>query len=183
MATGSANPLQKTHKIHFESRRICYPWHPWHGRDVLTRRAGGAHSESAYFCKLPEAAPHSLLVEIPKWMFDAAECAPMRVAGTPHVDCEALRNLSRTIAEQRISWNPAVLQPQVSRHTGNGDTDECDSKDKSTAGVFLRRTFPATLERPAGDDANRGDQTSGATALRHPDKRSSSRSSKEGRAR
>jgi hypothetical protein len=32
----------------------------------LTRRAGGAHANVAYFCKLPEAPQDAMLVEIPK---------------------------------------------------------------------------------------------------------------------
>ena len=39
----------------FEPRQVCYPWHRWYGRSVLTRKAGGAHADVAYFCKLPEA--------------------------------------------------------------------------------------------------------------------------------
>jgi len=45
----------------------------------------------------------SMLVEIPRWMFNAAECATMRTAELPHVGCEALRALKNTISEVRVS--------------------------------------------------------------------------------
>jgi hypothetical protein len=56
-----------------------------------------------------------MLVEVPRWMFDAAHCATMRAAGFAYVDCATLRALKITIAEQRASINTgkAVIQPQV----------------------------------------------------------------------
>jgi hypothetical protein len=44
----------------------------------------------------------SMLVEIPRWMFDAVECATMRSAGLPHVGCDALRALKNTINEVHV---------------------------------------------------------------------------------
>lgn len=96
-------PLKKTHDIAFEPRRLHYRWHPWYGQDILTRKAGGARSASAYFCRLPNTPASSKLVEIPRWMFDAAECATMRAAEQPHVDCEALRVLKNTMRELSVS--------------------------------------------------------------------------------
>ena len=107
MAAECAVPLQKTHRIVFEPRRLCYPWHPWYGHSILTRAAGGAHTNLTYFCKLPEAPLDAMLVEIPRWMFDAVHCATMRAAELPHVDCATLRALKSTIAEQRASVNTA----------------------------------------------------------------------------
>src|SRR5258707_4600852 len=96
-------PPQKPHIIAFEPRQLYYPWHPWHGRSVLTRKAGGAHADVAYFCKLPEAPLDAMLVEVPRWMFDAAQCATTRLEQQPQVDCATLRTLKSTIAEQRAS--------------------------------------------------------------------------------
>jgi hypothetical protein len=177
---GYANPLQKTHKIEFETRQVCYPWHRWYGRSVLTRRAGGAHSDVAYFCKLPEALLHELLVEVPKWMFDTAECARMRIADVPHVDCVTLRALRRTIAEQRAFLTAAVIQPQLSRHAGHGGTDDSDSKNRSNNPDEVVQPTPslAALERSHPAHARRGSQASGATVVRRLDKRSSSSFSK-----
>ena len=52
------------------NRQVCYPWHRWYGQTILTRRAGGAHADIAYFCKLLDSPLDAMLVEIPKWMFD-----------------------------------------------------------------------------------------------------------------
>jgi hypothetical protein len=101
MATAFAIVRQKTHNIAFESRTLCYPWHPWYGKSILTRRAGGARFESAYHCKLPESPPDVMLVELPKWMFDSAECSTMRLAECPRVDVLALRSTRVQISESR----------------------------------------------------------------------------------
>jgi hypothetical protein len=52
-----------------------------------------------------------MLVEVPKWMFDAAECAEMRIEALARIDCETLRALMKTIIEQRASLKSAVIQP------------------------------------------------------------------------
>lgn len=180
-----AIPLQKTHNIVFEPRQICYPWHRWYGRSVLTCRAGGAHADVAYFCKLPEAPLDAMLVEIPKWMFDAAHCAALRLTEQPHVDCATLRTLMSSIAEQRVSVKAPVLQPQLSRQAGHGDTDGSPFKKASnnTTGAVRRTTRRTALERSHPSGARRGGKTSGATPRQCPDERSSSRPSRPGRTR
>ena len=178
-----AIPLQKTHNIAFEPRRVCYPWHRWYGRNVLTRRAGGAHADVAYFCKLPEAPLDAMLVETPKWMFDAAHCATIRLREWPYVDCATLRALKSSIAEQRVSLQ-VVLQPQLSLQA-HGDIDDGDFKSKSddTAGAVRRTTRRTALDRSHRAHARRGDKTSGATASQCSDERSSLRPSIPRRAR
>jgi hypothetical protein len=184
MGMAFAIPLQKTHELSFEPRKVCYAWHRWYGQTILTRRAGGAHAEVAYFCKLPEAPLDAMLVEIPKWMFDAAHCATMRLVDDPQVDCWTLRNLKNTILEQRVSVKAVVLQPQVYRQAGDGDTDDIDSPSKSndTAGAVRRTGRRAKLERSHRADAERCSQTTGATAHQCSDKQASSRLSRTRRA-
>lgn len=185
MAMVCAIPLQKTHNLSFEPRRVCYPWHRWYGLTILTRRAGGAHADLAYFCKLPEAPLDTMLIEIPKWMFDAAHCATMRLVDDPRVDCETLRRLKTTIARQRVSVEPTVLQPQVTRQAGDGDTDGSNSPNKSniTTGAIRRTASHTKLERSHRADTERSAQTTVATARQRSDKQSSSRPSKARRAR
>jgi hypothetical protein len=184
MVTAYASPLQKTHSIAFEPRQVCYPWHRWYGRNVLTRRAGGAHADVAYFCKLPEAPLDAMLVEIPKWMFDAAHCATLRLTEQPHVDCATLRALKNSITEQRVSVRTSVLQPHLSRQAGHGDKDDSDSKSKSdeSVGAIRRTTHRTSLERSHPTHTRRSGKTSGATARQCSDERSSSHPSKTGRA-
>ena len=100
-ARGSAIHRQKTHNIAFEPRRLCYPWHPWYNRDILTRAASGARADISYFCKLPDAPIDAMLVEIPRWMFDAGHCAAMRVTELACVDCLTLRVLKSTLVRQQ----------------------------------------------------------------------------------
>lgn len=184
MATGYAIPLQKTHSIAFEPRQVCYPWHRWYGRKVLTRGAGGAHASVAYFCKLPEAPLDTMLVEIPKWMFDAAHCATMRLTEQAYVDCATLRALKNSIAEQRVSVKVSVLQPQLSRQAGHGDKDDCDSKSKDeSAGAVRRTTRPTSVEQSHPTYTRRSVKPSGAAAHQCSDEQSSLRPSKPGRTR
>lgn len=184
MGKGYAIPLQKTHGIAFEPRQVCYPWHRWYGRNVLTRGAGGAHASVAYFCKLPEAPLDTMLVEIPKWMFDAAHCATMRLTEQAYVDCATLRALKNSIVEQRVSVKVSVLQPQLSRQAGQGDKDDCNSKSKDkSAGAIRRTTRRTSLERPQPTHTRRTGKPSGAAAHQCSDEQSSLRSSKPGRTR
>lgn len=184
MATGFAIPLQKTHELSFEPRQVCYPWHRWYGQTILTRRAGGAHADVAYFCKLPDAPLDAMLVEIPKWMFDAAKCAPMRLANDPHVDCATLRVLKSTVAEQNVFLKAAVLQPRISRHAGDGDADDtfpCTSNPPT--GTVRRAGRRAKLERSQRVDAERCSETNSSTPHKCVDKEAGPRRKRTRRSR
>ena len=180
-----AIPLQKTHSLSFEPRQVCYPWHRWYGLTILTRGAGGAHADLAYFCKLPEAPLDLMLIEISKWMFDPALCATMHLANDAQVDCETLRELKATIARFPVSMEPAMLQPQVSRPAGDGDTDDSDSptKSKSTADAVRRTARSAKLERTHRTNALRCVEATSPTACQRSRKPSESRHSRTGRPR
>ena len=184
METAYAIPLQKTHELSFELKQVCYPWHRWYGQTILTRRAGGAHADVAYFCKLPDAPFDAMLTEIPKWMFDAAHCAPMCLVDDPHVDCATLRTLKSAVSEQRVSLNAAVLQPQVSRQAGDGDADDtspCTSNYPT--GAVRRAARRAKLERPQRVDAERCSQATRSTPPKCSDKHASLQPKKTRRAR
>src|SRR3954452_14049822 len=101
MAADGATRPQKTHNIAFEIRRLCYRWHPWYDREVLTRAGTGVRADISYLCRLPDAPVGVMLVEIPRWMFDTGHCASARIADFPHVDCTALQVLKRMLAVQR----------------------------------------------------------------------------------
>lgn len=186
MAAACAVAPQKTHNIVFEPMRLCYPWHPWYGRNILTRAAGGAHAYSTYFCKLPEAPVDAMLVEVPRWMFDAAHCARMRTAELPHVDCAALRALKCTIAEQRASVQTvkAVIQTQVSRQAGDGDTDGNDSTTCSHGATGAIRPMPSRtpMARPRRDHPSRTGQATRAAPPQRSRGQSQPRSSGTGSA-
>src|ERR1700733_8835538 len=180
-----AVPLQKTHNLTFENRQVFYQWHRWYGRTVMTRAACGAHADQAYLCKLPEAPFDVMLIEIPKWMFDAAHCSTLRLMDIPRVDCETLRDLKAAIARFRVSLTAAMLQPQISRPAGDGDTDDSDSPDESkkTAVAVQRTARGAKLERSQRPDAPRRSQTARSAACQRSDKPYKSRPSPTRRAR
>ena len=188
MAAGCAVPIQKTHGIVFQPRRLCYPWHPWYDRSILTRVAGGANADVAYFCRLPEAPHDAMLIEVPRWMFDAALCARMQLAELPHVDCGTLRALRSTIAEQRVtveSVKAAVLQPQLSRQAGDGDTNGNESKTGSNGAVGPVQRAPrrTAMARSRRVDAHRGGETSRATSAQRSRGQSEPRLAKPRRVR
>jgi hypothetical protein len=126
-----------------------------------------------------------MLVEIPKWMFNAAHCATLRLAELPYVDCATLRSFNNSMAEQRVSVKALMLQPQLSRQAGHGDTNDSDFKNKldATAGDVRGTTRHTTVERCSPTHARRGSKTSGGTARQCSDEQSSSHPSKPGRAR
>jgi hypothetical protein len=161
-----AIPQRKTHCISFQPRQLCYRWHPWYGRSVLTRRAGGLHAEIAYFCKLPDAASDVMLVEIPRWMFDTAQCATMQFADSPCVDCVALRALKITIDEQNASLKAAVIEPQPSLQANQGGMDDSDSSKASNdpIGTVQRVPIRSEMERSRRAHASRSKNTSGTAA-------------------
>jgi len=180
MGTACAVPLQKTHSIAFETKRLCYPWHRWYDRNVLTRAAGGARSDVMYFCKLPDAPLDAMLVEIPRWMFDPTQCSGMAVADAPHVDCETLHALKNT-TEQHVSVKVTVLQPQLSRQPGDGGTIGNHSQTIcSDAAHVIRRARRRTgLARSRGAHRGGRDQTDHATADQHSHEQSPLRGERE----
>ena len=88
--------------------------------------------------------------EIPKWMFDAGHCAAMRLVDDPLVDRASLLTLKSAIAEQRVSLNAVVLQPQVSRLAGDGDADDTSPCQSNYPTSTVRRA-PAV---PSWNDLN-----------------------------
>jgi len=144
MVSACAIPLQKTHSIVFEPRQVCYPWHRWYGRSVLTRKAGGAHADVAYFCKLPEAPLDAMLVET------RSGCS-MRPIARRCVFGNGLMSMRDAAHSEELDSRTTCLREgsgdttAAIRQAGDGDTDDDDLKSKSdeTAGaVGQRLTVP-----------------------------------------
>jgi hypothetical protein len=182
---GCAIPPRKTHSISFQPRQLCYRWHPWYGRIVLTRSAGGAHAETAYFCRLPDAAPDVMLVEIPRWMFDAAQCAAMQLADIPHVECLALRALKITIVEQNASLKAAKIERQLSLRANQGGMDDTDSEKASNDPIGTVRRIPSrsALGRSRRAGTSRSKETSGTATGSRAGQKSATRPLQKGSAR
>jgi hypothetical protein len=135
-----------------------YPWHPWHGRVVLTRRASGLHADLAYLCIPADAPPDARLAEIPRWMFDAGTCAAVGLQEVPRVDCAALRDLRSLLNAKDTAQSSDVLQGRLSERAINGDADgNVPEPEKSvTATAVLPTTRGAPLAGPRRSDARRG---------------------------
>src|SRR5215831_9714990 len=80
-----------------ESRKLLYPWHPWHGRSVWVHRTMVKNGIAIFFCSLEKIATAGLL-EIPQWMFDAAAYYEMHLAPTPAIYIETMLDLKRLVA-------------------------------------------------------------------------------------
>ena len=89
---------QTTHKT--EIRRVEYPWHPLHGRDVHVYGVR-VHWErgEALRCKL-EPEDGSDCFEIPAWMFERARCAKMHL-GQAKASWESLVELRKLLDWQK----------------------------------------------------------------------------------
>jgi hypothetical protein len=189
MGRAFASPLRKTHHLTFESKQLLYPWHPWYGREVLTRKATGPYSEQSLWCRLPDDAPNGLLVAIPRWMFDSAACAATRPGDRPSVNWSALRGLQGLIGELRAGTQSEVLKHRPSQSKSHGDADaneESHSIPNQSAAVILQASAPAAMAKSPGSAARRGDQKPGATSSqrsRRTSKRSKRRASKSRRER
>ena len=186
MGRAFASPLRKTHSLKFESRKLLYPWHPWHGREVLTRKATGRYSDRVLWCRLPDDDPEAMLIAIPRWMFDSAVCATMRAESRPIVCCAALRTVRTLIGEMNASAPSEVLQHQQ-RQPGPGDADvnntpqEISSNSDSTISR-VSGTSVAVAQPPAAT-ARRGHQKPRATSAQRSRRASRRRSTKRRKSR
>jgi hypothetical protein len=161
-----ANRSQNTHRSSFEVKVLLYPWHLWHGQNVLTRKASGIHADLAYLCVLADASPDARLAEIPRWMFDAATCTAVRLERTPSVDCAALRGLRGLLSLQRRSLSEEMVQRQSSECATNGDADGNNHEPEKSAavGAVLRTKRRASVAGPRRLDTRRGSAATSATA-------------------
>ena len=91
-------------------REVRYPFHPWHGRRVLVQAVRIRNGPLVFQCRTDDERGFPVL-EIPRWMFDAAECATMRTGELPYVNCEALRALKSTMTEMRVPESESMLKP------------------------------------------------------------------------
>ena len=137
---------QKTHSTNSELKVLHYPWHPWQGKDVLTRKAAGQQAEFTYFCALPEATDAPLMA-IPRWMFDEAICSAMHIIDGPFIDFATLHQLRRMLREQRAGWNTSVIQVQPSDQLNSGEADgnnRCSIAEQAD-GVICRAVTDSNL--------------------------------------
>jgi hypothetical protein len=184
--TGYASPLRKTHSLKFESKRLLYPWHRWHGRDVLTRKATGRYSEHVLWCRLPDDDPEAMLIAIPRWMFDSAVCATMRAESRPIVCCAALRAVRALIGEMNAGVPSEVLHHQHRQpRPGDADVNDTPHATSSNSASTLSRVSGTSVAvaQPPAVTARRGHQEPRATSAQRSRSTSRRRSSKRRKSR
>lgn len=91
-------------------RRVHYPWHPLHGRDVLVRGAKTGR-RTVLRCQVDDDDRRDNR-EVPTWMFDQARCSQMVPSASPSVSWEALHELRRLLDDTtRLGDRVAVETP------------------------------------------------------------------------
>jgi hypothetical protein len=168
-----ANPLSNTHSTDYQLRILHYPWHPWYGQEVLTRKGTGKQADDSYLCLLKAMPPGAQRTQIPRWMFDSAGCALMRQENTPYAELEALRQLNRLLEAQRTAWTASVVvQAQLPCQSCDGGANE-QAKDPHvgrTDGAFHKETRSSSLGESERSSAHRSVEThisaSGANSCR-----------------
>lgn len=143
-------------------REVRYPFHPWHGRCVLVQAVRLRNGPVVFQCRTDDDRGFPVL-EIPQWMFDAAECCRIAVSSRIVVRCEALRHLRVLLAEaQQSSWIPGGADAEVveterrsaesvpSADPESGVAAGSEPKDRESTSANAERTrreIPGSTER------------------------------------
>ena len=90
--------------------KICYAWHPWHGRTVQVHARLVKRGRAVTHCSLEEVQTCRVL-EVPLWMLDVAACGKMRVFKSAIASVQSLRELRQILeSAQRPTTN--IPEPQ-----------------------------------------------------------------------
>ena len=90
--------------------KICYAWHPWHGRTVRVHARLIKRGRAVAHCSLEEVQTCRVL-EVPLWMLDVAACSKMRVSKSVIASVQSLREL-RQILESAQRPTTHIPEPQ-----------------------------------------------------------------------
>jgi hypothetical protein len=142
---------------------VCYPWHRWYGRDVLTSNGKGVYAVVSYACRLPDE-PDAIL-QIPRWMFDSKICATMRIVEWPRVECTTLRDLRTLIAERGTASTASVVQRQASQPIdGDADGENHATRSAQAAGPILGKGRHTSVERSERTNTSRSGKSARAAS-------------------
>jgi hypothetical protein len=148
-AAGCTTQRHDSHNI--DPRELRYPWHPWHGRPVWTRRTSARNGVAVFQCSLDPDSDKRLL-EIPQWMFDASVVCLVRLSPFPPASSEALRALKELIDPRKAAVNSEVIQ---GRHPSPSRAGGSDAKPSEAASSKPTEAVPA-----AGHDTSLGEPCS-----------------------
>ncbi len=130
----------RRHKTHITQTEICYPWHPWHGKEVIVHRSVKRWDKTVFHCRLADPACHKKL-EVPQWMCDRAACCTMHLAEKPSVGCDHLRNLQSLLRD--IAFTDCVAVPE-NQHPGLLEKADAETKTTETQSGQSTESIPSS---------------------------------------
>ena len=169
----------RQHNTHIRDlRKICYSWHPWHGRPVWVQATFVKRGRAVEYCSLEDQT--SRVLEVPLWMLDVAACCNTRVSKPGCASTESLRELKevlqsalpraktpRTPETQQPYWldgggadggivGPAEIEPvpvvcpSAMQPALYGSVVRCSTEDNAIAGAVTE-----TASKNSGRGGNR----------------------------
>ena len=153
----------RQHNTHIsESKEVLYRWHPWCGRTVwIFGTVERKNAETVLRCAL-EPFETARLLEVPQWMFDPVACCRVTSATSPAVNCEALRELKRLLAQRPRAGQDGVVQAEHHPLPRTGGADA--TPDKSATGRSTRPVPSFSEDTTMGAPAARGPAADSAFA-------------------
>ena len=163
-----ASRRRNAHGSESELRRLCYQWHRWYGRDVVTQKSTGVYAPFTYACRLADEKG-AVLLHIPRWMFDATACKAMGIGPAPRVDYTTLRALQAFLRDLGTAVTLSVVKPRLSQ-SDHGDSDGNKLKkkpDRAAADAVSRKSHTtAPVARSQQGKTRRDRAASGAASAR-----------------
>ena len=159
--TSAVYNAQKT-----ERRRVCYPWHALHDREVVVYAAATRRDRGRVFCcKLDEDDDRHRL-EIPAWMFDGAVCSSMHMHSKPHARWESLCALHELLHAEH---SHRASDSGVDRHPSSTGDADATTKQRTPPGAAKSISAAhkgAELARPRRGSSGEGHQIARTPASR-----------------
>lgn len=151
----------RQHKPHITQNLVCYPWHPWYGKEAVIHQSVVRWDKIVFQCTLVEVDGCRSL-EVPQWMFDRSICNGMHLADAPAVGCDQLRSLLSLLRDAAPQVGVTL---QKNQHPVLIDKTDVKSKvcevvsRESTGSVSVSSQDPVLAK-----SADRGESASGDTA-------------------
>jgi hypothetical protein len=132
----------KAHKTHKpETREVRYPWHPFHGREVVIQGQRNRRGLLMLICT-SEGDGNGAVMEVPIWMFDAAVCCQFRSSSYASVNVGALRSLQSVLnCTGKATENVIEAQHQSAR-SGGSDAQTTEDSGHCFIEIFRMDVSP-----------------------------------------
>jgi hypothetical protein len=135
------------HNTHIrELRRICYSWHPWHGRDVWVHARLVRRGRAVAYCSLGDVQTCRVL-EVPLWMFDVAACCKTRVAHPGFASAQSLRELKEVLQSAQPRDQIPETQHRYLLEAGGADGGIAGPAEIEPTPVVCSSAIQSALDR------------------------------------